>query len=163
MLFLNPIAEEVANMSKVFVIKKKQIQLAIAVVALIAVCIVFLSWRGGGSQEVAGQANEPRVFELVTGEFKSEAADGKVTEVYLWAPGTIVVNKGELTQLKIHGTSGDTHPFVIEDFGISGEVQNGKVTTITFTPDKKGIFPIQCMTHTDMQNSGPMVGYIVVQ
>lgn len=149
-------------MSKFYVINKKHIGLAILFLALLAAGGIFWAWSGG-SREASATMTEPRVFELVTGEFRSEDENGNVTEVYLWAPGTIVVNKGELTQLKIHGTSGDSHPFMIEDFGISGEVQQGKITTVTFTPDKEGIFPIHCMTHTDMHKSGPMVGYIVVQ
>ncbi|WP_139995991.1 cupredoxin domain-containing protein [Paenibacillus paridis] len=148
-------------MSKVFIVSKRQIQLFIVVAALIILTGVYLSWNQ--SREVNAQPSEARVFKLVTGEYTMTTADGKELDVYRWDPGTIIVNKGELTELQISGVNGSSHPFTIEGLGITGEVIQGKTTVVRFTADKKGTYPIQCMTHTDMRHGGPMVGYIVVQ
>lgn len=147
-------------MSKVLVVSKRQIQLFIVVTALIIITGVYLSW--GQSREVSGQASTPRVIQLVTGEHEAQTADGKKLEVYLWHPGTIVVNKGEAIELQINGVNGNNHPFVVEDLGIKGEVIKGKVTVVRFTAEKAGTYPIICLNHTDMNHGGPMVGYIVV-
>ncbi|MNZ60912.1 hypothetical protein D3C78_789880 [compost metagenome] len=147
-------------MSKVLVVSKKQIQWFIVVAAVIILAGVYLSWDQ--SRTVSGQAAEPRIFQLVTGEYKTTTADGKVLEVYRWDPGTIYVNKGESVELHINGVNGNSHPFVIEGLGIRGEVTKGKTTIVRFTATKEGTYPIQCLTHTDMRHGGPMVGYIVV-
>lgn len=148
-------------MSKIFIVSKRQIQLFIVVAALIILTGVYLSWDR--SKEVGGQAAEARVIQLVTGEYKTETADGKELEVYRWDPGTIIVNKGEAIELQINGVNGNSHPFVVEGLGLRGEVTKGKTTIVRFTADKAGTYPILCLTHTDMHHSGPMVGYIVVQ
>lgn len=137
------------------------LQVFIAALALIIAAGVYIKWNG--ARTVSSQPSETRIFELVTGEFKSKTEDGKEIESYVWSPGTIIVNKGERTELRISGVNGISHPFVIEELGIEGEVHKGKTTKVTFTPDKEGIFPILCLTHKDMHSGGPMVGYIVVE
>lgn len=148
-------------MSKVFIVRKKQIQLLIAFAALVVVVIVFLNWNG--SRPVSGQQAPARVFQLVTTEIKSTTEDGKEIEIYRWDPGSITVNRGELTELHITGVSGSSHPFVIEGLGVRGTVTKGKTTVVSFTADKPGTYPIVCLTHKDMRHDGPMVGYITVQ
>lgn len=148
-------------MSKVFIVSKKQIQLLIACAAVVAVAVVFFSWNQ--SRPVNGQPAEPRVFQLVTVEYKSTMPDGKEIEVYRWDPGSIIVNKGEPTELHITGIHGSSHPFTIEGLGVKGEVVKGKTTVVRFTAEKEGIYPILCLSHTDMRHEGPMVGYITVQ
>ncbi|WP_168123923.1 cupredoxin domain-containing protein [Paenibacillus sp. HB172176] len=150
-------------MRRALIITKKQFQMAITAIAVVAVGGVLLNWNLNKPAPAAVQPVEPRVIDMVTGEFSSTDDSGKELEVYLWTPGTIIVNKGELTQIRISGVNGSHHPFVIKGLGIEGEVQKGKTTTITFTPQKAGIYAIECLTHTDMANGGPMVGYIVVQ
>ncbi|MBH5319158.1 cupredoxin domain-containing protein [Paenibacillus sp. GSMTC-2017] len=148
-------------MFKAFVVKKRMIQLLLVTFALVIAAGVFIKWNG--ARTVSSEPTETRVFELVTGEFKSKTEDGREIESYVWSPGTIVVNKGERTELRISGVNGISHPFVIKELGIEGEVIKGKTTKITFTPQEEGIFPILCLTHTDMHSGGPMVGYIVVE
>lgn len=148
-------------MSKVFIVSKRQIQLFIVVTALIILTGVYLSWDR--SREAGGQALEARVIQLVTGEYKTHTNDGKELEVYRWDPGTIIVNKGEPIELHINGVNGNSHPFVVEGLGIRDEVTKGKTTIVRFTAEKAGTYPILCLTHTEMNHGGPMVGYIVVQ
>ncbi|WP_337098181.1 cupredoxin domain-containing protein [Paenibacillus sp. YIM B09110] len=148
-------------MSKVFIVRKKQIQLLIAFTALVVVVAVFLNWNG--SRSVNGQPTQARVFQLVTTEIKSTTQDGQEIEVYRWDPGSIIVNKGEPIELHITGVSGKSHPFVIEGLGVRGTVTQGKTTVVSFTADKPGTYPIVCLTHSDMRHDGPMVGYITVQ
>ncbi|CAM4330231.1 heme/copper-type cytochrome/quinol oxidase subunit 2 [Paenibacillus endophyticus] len=147
-------------MAKVFIVSKRQIQLFIVVAVLIILTGVYLSWDR--SREVNAQPSEPRIFQLVTGEYSTTTADGKELEVYRWDPGSIVVNKGEPVELHITGVNGNSHPFVVEGLGIRGEVSKGKTTIVRFTAEKAGTYPIICLTHTDMRHGGPMVGYITV-
>lgn len=148
-------------MFKVFVLSKRQIQLIIAVAVLMLLTGIYLSWNQ--SRAASAQPAEARVIEMVTGEFKSTTKDGDEIEAYVWHPGTIIVSKGELIELRISGVNGSSHPFVIEKLGLTGMVEKGKTTTVRFTASKTGTYPIVCTSHTDMTNGGPMVGYIIVQ
>lgn len=148
-------------MSKVFIFRKKHVQLLIVIAALIIVASVFFSWNQ--ARTVSGQPAETRIIDMITGEFETTLSDGKELEVYVWHPGTVVVKQGERIELRISGVNGSSHPFTIEKLGIKGIVEKGKTTTVRFTADKKGVYPIVCLSHTDMTNGGPMTGYIVVQ
>ncbi|RXZ84054.1 hypothetical protein EBB07_02880 [Paenibacillaceae bacterium] len=148
-------------MSKVFVINKKQIRL-VAIVALVVIAAaVYLRWnQTNAAQTMAGS---PHVFTMVTGEFKTTNENGQKLELYTWHPGTIVVPRGEPVQLNIIGFNGDSHPFVIEGLNIKGTVKKGETTTVNFTADHPGTYPILCLTHQEPKQKGPMVGYLIVQ
>ncbi|WP_028563897.1 cupredoxin domain-containing protein [Paenibacillus pinihumi] len=148
-------------MSKIFVVSKRQFRVA-GVIALAAILACgYLFWSR--SETVSGTPHKEQVFHLVTGEFKTTTDDGNELEVYRFDPGSIYVRKGEPVQLNITGINGKSHPFIIEGLNIRGEVQKGKVTTVRFTADQPGTYPIVCLTHTQLKQGGPMVGYIVVQ
>jgi heme/copper-type cytochrome/quinol oxidase subunit 2 len=66
---------------------------------------------------------------------------------YRWEPGTIVVNQGDKVTLEIVGINGDEHPFTIEGYWISDVARRGRITRVTFTADKAGIFKIICRKH----------------
>lgn len=66
---------------------------------------------------------------------------------YRWDPGTIVVNQGDRVTLEIIGINGDEHPFTIEGYWITDVVRRGRITRVTFTADKPGIFKIICRHH----------------
>jgi heme/copper-type cytochrome/quinol oxidase subunit 2 len=146
------------------IVSKKQLKLA--ALALTIAILAFACWRlypGVNGEATAAGAAGSRVFEMVTGEFRSETADGKEIEVYQWSPGSITVARGEQVTLRITGVSGASHPFVIQGLNVRGEVKKGAVTEVSFTPEKEGTYPIVCLTHTDLKHGGPMVGYITVQ
>ncbi|QYR20565.1 cupredoxin domain-containing protein [Paenibacillus sp. sptzw28] len=148
-------------MAKIFVVSKKQIRLFAILILVLFIAAACLKWN----QTRTAMAIPPqeRVFHLVTGEFQSKTADGKEIEVYRWDPGTLIVNAGEQVELRITGINGASHPFVIEGLGVKGEVTKGKTTSVRFSAETKGTYPIVCLTHTTMDQGGPMVGYIVVQ
>jgi len=151
-------------MPKIFFIQKKHFQTGLFIALTIVVGTLTLSWyQARETRAVSSQASQTRIFELVTGEFKTTTSDGKIIEVYRWDPGTIIVNKGEEVELRITGVNGGSHPFVIEGLGVRGDVQQGKTTVVRFKAAKAGTYPIVCLTHTDMRSGGPMVGYIYVQ
>ncbi len=142
-------------------------QLRLAALALTIAILAVACWRlypsVSGEAASATAAANPQVFEMVTGEFRSQTADGKEIEVYQWSPNFLTVKKGEQVTLRITGVNGASHPFVIEGLGVKGVVKKGSVTEVSFTPEKAGTYPIICMTHTDLKHGGPMVGYIHVQ
>ncbi|XEC93593.1 cupredoxin domain-containing protein [Paenibacillus tarimensis] len=148
-------------MSKVFVVSKKQIQLFTILVLVVVMAAAYLRWDH--ARTASGTPDTERVIHLVTGEYKTTTKDGKEFEVYRWDPGTIVVKQGEQIQLNITGVNGLSHPFVIEGLNIKGEVQKGETTIVRFTAKQPGTYPIICLTHTDINQGGPMVGYITVQ
>ena len=105
-----------------------------------------------------------KTFDVVAVEFDGvDPNTGKEREVYRWDPGTIVVRQGDRVRLNIHGLNGDKHPFLIEGLDIQGEVVRGQVQTVEFVAKEKGVHRLVCLVHTDAQNEGPMIGYIVVQ
>lgn len=152
-------------MRKVVFIERRKMQLY----ALLAVAVIlagaYIGWQQSkpASAPAPDSSGSPRVFELVTGEYKATLDNGKQLESYRWDPGTIIVNKNEPVELRITGINGQSHPFVIEGLNISGKVTKGKTTVVRFTPTTPGTYPIVCQTHDVLNNGGPMVGYIVVQ
>jgi plastocyanin len=147
-------------MSKVFIIGRKQLRI-LGMTALLIV-LVYSFWVWNKSEPTIGTSSNPRVIQLITSEHETTLKDGKKLEVYRWDPGTVIVNEGELVELRILGVNGDRHPFYIEGLDIEGEVQKGKETVVTFRTDKKGIYRLICPTHADPTHGGPMIGYIVV-
>ncbi|HEU4965375.1 MAG TPA: cupredoxin domain-containing protein [Bacilli bacterium] len=103
-------------------------------------------------------------FWIVTNEIKSKATDSTPEmEVYRWDPGFLTVTKGKPVTLHFYGVKGKEHPFIIQGLGVKGNVQKGKVTTVTFTPEKAGTYPIICLVHPSKEKNGPMVGYLRVE
>lgn len=147
-------------MFKSFVITRRQIILTVCVaIALLAVVVLV---RMEKPTEVTTKPIQERTIEMVTGEFKSTSADGKVIETYRWDPGTIIVEKDQPVRLSIYGVNGTSHPFIIEGMDIKGEVKQGKQTIVTFTPTKEGTYRLICQTHSSIANGGPMIAYITV-
>lgn len=149
-------------MSKIVILSRKKIQFYTVLAAVVILAGAYIGWQQS-REALAPVGSNTRVIQLVTGEFNSISDSGKKLESYRWDPGTVVVKKGELVELRISGINGQSHPFVIEGLGISGEVNKGKTTIVRFTPKEAGIYPIVCQTHNDPKVSVPMVGYLVVQ
>ncbi|MCM3629385.1 cupredoxin domain-containing protein [Paenibacillus glycanilyticus] len=147
-------------MSKVFIIHKKHVQLFVFALLIILLAAAYFTWDK--TRPASGQPAKVQTIQLVTGEFSSTTEDGKKLEVYRFDPGSISLRKGEPVELHISGVNGSSHPFVIEGLGIKGEVKKGHTTVVRFTPEQAGTYPIICQVHTDMNNGGPMVGYIEV-
>lgn len=78
-------------------------------------------------------------------------------ETYRWLPGEITVVQGDEVTLEILGINGTSHPTVLEGYDLSFDVQRGKLTTVTFTADKPGIFRFVCSAHAPS-----MTGTLVV-
>ncbi|MDF0725621.1 hypothetical protein PY093_02690 [Cytobacillus sp. S13-E01] len=108
-----------------------------------------------------GQALEYEV-NMVTGEFKSKTADGKEIEAYRWDPGTIYLPKGQNVKLSIYGVNGNEHPFIIEGTDSKGTVTKGKETIVNLNINEEGVYRLICLTHSDIEQNGPMIAYLVV-
>jgi heme/copper-type cytochrome/quinol oxidase subunit 2 len=148
-------------MSKVYFIHKRKLYLALALMSAVILALAYLRWEQ--SILASGKPVEASVFHLVTGEFSSTGPNGQKIEVYRWDPGHIVVSRGQSVELRITGVNGASHPFVIEGLGVRGTVRKGETTVVRFTPEHAGTYPIICLTHRDLAQNGPMVGYIRVQ
>ncbi|PEJ53295.1 MULTISPECIES: cupredoxin domain-containing protein [unclassified Bacillus (in: firmicutes)] len=98
--------------------------------------------------------------DMVTAEFSTKLEDGTEIEAYRWDPGTIVIQKDEKVNLKIHGINGKEHSFHIEGTELTGVVTKGKTTEIPLLFKKEGTYRLVCDTHS--QDEAPMIGYIVV-
>jgi plastocyanin len=120
--------------------------------------------------DVIAQSNrEIREINIVTVEFDTTTEAGKEMELYRWDPGTIFVKQGEQVRLKLYGFNGKEHPFFIEGTDIKGTVKKGQETIVDVNFNKKGVYRLICMSHSqsahsDKEHMGPpMIGYIVVQ
>ena len=78
-------------------------------------------------------------------------------EAYVWLPNQITVNEGDTVTLEIFGVNGARHDSEIEGYVDQFAVKRGKLTTVTFTADRPGVFKLICNTHPES-----MVGEIVV-
>lgn len=68
----------------------------------------------------------------------------------IWLPATFTVKKGDKVQIHLINnvpSEPDHHGFAIPHFQIAEVVHRGKPTTVSFTADKAGIFPVQCHLH----------------
>lgn len=148
-------------MSKIVILSRKKIQFYTIMAVVVILAGAYIGWQQ--TKPALAPANDStQVIQLVTGEFTA-TFDGKKLESYRFDPGTVVVNKGQPVELRISGINGQSHPFVIEGLGISGEVHKGKTTIVKFTPKEAGVYSIICQTHSEPNSGGPMVGYLVVQ
>ena len=68
-------------------------------------------------------------------------------ETYRWMPGTVVVTEGDQVTLEILGVNGSSHTATIEGYDLDFSIKRGEVTTVEFTANESGIFPIVCKTH----------------
>lgn len=146
--------------NKIWIIKKKHIIMS-AVTIFVAVAIL-LGNMPDQALPATSHPENPKVFHMVTGEFKTTTADGKVIEAYRFDPGFIYVKKGDHVELRIFGVNGESHPFYIEGTEIQGEVTKGKETIVSFVAKKPGTYRLICVTHQDIAANGPMIAYIVV-
>ena len=148
-----------------FIVLKKGSIIAILVTVLIITGGTIWSLSSKNSYptvSLSEKNGEKQVIQLVTGEFKSQTADGKEIEAYRWDPGTIVVEKGKEVEIRIFGVNGMEHPFYIEGTDVTGTVKKGKETVVNVTFSKEGTYRLICETHETIQNHGPMIAYIVV-
>jgi len=158
-------------MNKIVVLNRKKIQFYAVIAAVVILAGAYIGWqqsKPASAPPVGGEAAK-QVLQMSTGEFKATADNGKNLETYLFYPGTVVAKKGVPVELRISGINGQSHPFVIEGIknaageDLSGMINKGKTTVVSFTPKEAGIYSIICQTHADPKTGGPMVGYLVVQ
>jgi cytochrome c oxidase subunit 2 len=94
------------------------------------------------------QASSPRVIDITAKRFG-------------FTPDQIVLKKGETVTLRLH--SGDvTHGFFMRKLKIDTEVEAGKTTDVTITPDTPGSYTTIC-DHFCGANHGNMKMTIVVE
>jgi heme/copper-type cytochrome/quinol oxidase subunit 2 len=147
---------------KFYVLKKSSLIVIFFTLLIISLGSLWAYKSQNSYPTVSLNSADVQTIELVTGEFKSKTADGREIESYRWDPGTIVVEKDKRIQLRIHGVSGKAHPFHIEGTTIKGMVEKGKETLVNVTFPKEGTYRIICETHKNMEQNGPMIGYIIV-
>ena len=110
--------------------------------------------------------SEGQEFWIVTNEIKTTIKEGgteREIEAYRWDPGFLVVDKDKPVTLHFYGVKGKAHPFEIVGLGVRGNVEKGKVTTLTFTPKQAGTYKIVCLVHPTVDKNGPMIGYLRVE
>ncbi|WP_227935362.1 cupredoxin domain-containing protein [Alkalihalobacillus deserti] len=146
---------------KFIFIKKSWITLALIGLFVGLGTYVVMSQKQANTVATQAVANEFEIH-MVTGEFKTKTEDGKELEAYRWDPGTINVPKGKKVKLSIFGVNGKEHPFVIEGTDIKGMVRKGEETVTHLQFDEDGIYRLICTTHSNIENNGPMIAYIVV-
>ncbi|MCS0543768.1 cupredoxin domain-containing protein, partial [Aeromonas veronii] len=107
-------------------------------------------------------AKDDVVIHITTGELTSKTDDRKEIESYFWNPGTVYVPQGKEVTFNIYGVNGKEHSFYIEGTDIKGTVKKGEEITIKANFEEEGMYRIICLNHSDINNNGPMIGYIVV-
>lgn len=63
---------------------------------------------------------------------------------FSFIPKAIMVNDGDMVELRITTASGFAHNFSIDEFGINEPLSDGQTTVIRFTPQQKGTFTFYC-------------------
>ena len=68
-------------------------------------------------------------------------------DVKIWEPTSIAAKKGDSVTLQLVNRHADEHGFEIAAFNVKEVVGGEKTSTVKFTADKAGIFPIKCQLH----------------
>ena len=89
----------------------------------------------GGAATQAGEISL-RIVNVVTPQ-----------DVKIWEPTSIVAKKGDSVTLQLVNRHADEHGFEIAAFNVKEVVAGEKTSTVKFTADKAGIFPIKCQLH----------------
>jgi|GEM_PF-774221 len=79
---------------------------------------------------------------------------------FSFTPNKIMVNSGDMLELRITTSGGFAHNFSIDEFGINEPLPNGQTTVIRFTPMKKGTYTFYCAV--DSHRERGMVGTLTV-
>jgi len=154
-------------MSHFWIVTRKQWRLGLVVILGVLVAAAFWRFEAMKTNEeeafAAPTAAKPNtVLHMITGEFKTTLEDGTEMESYVFHPGTVYANDGEIVELRIRGVNGKQHDFYIEGMDdVNGQILKNKETVITFKA-KEGVYRIICTTHADAAHEGPMIGYIVI-
>jgi len=67
--------------------------------------------------------------------------------VKIWVPESIFAHKGDVVKLRLINKLDKEHGYTIPAVGVKTVVAAMAATTVTFTADKAGIFPISCQLH----------------
>ena len=121
----------------------RQVRIAAWVGALMVVLGMTLS-----SDRHAFAANSPRVVEITAKRFG-------------FTPDQVTLKKGETVTLRLHSED-VTHGFFMRKLKIDSEVEAGKTSDITITPDTPGAYTTIC-DHFCGANHGNMKMTIVVE
>src|SRR5437870_13915263 len=68
-------------------------------------------------------------------------------DVKIWEPTSIAAKKGDSVTLQLVNRHADEHGFEIAAFNVKEVVGGEKTSTVKFTADKAGNFPINCQLH----------------
>lgn len=148
---------------KFLIITKQTIITVLLLIALIASASVWLISKNGSLAVFGDTTETTREIEMVTTEYKTTMENGEEMEVYRWDPGTVFLEVGEKVNLNILGVMGKEHSFYIEGTDIKGVVQKGEETKVPLHFDEKGTYQLICHNHSQEEDHGKMIAYIVVQ
>ena len=126
--------------------------------------------------EIIGCVNES-TGSVVTEESQEECHQEVVGEFHRWAPGVIVVNKGDTVKLTVRNAMHRNHGLEIPEYGVEtpkllGMEDNppfGSEVTLTFVADKSGVFQWNCNvehehgTNDCSEDHHSLIGYLIVQ
>lgn len=85
----------------------------------------------------------PAFKEFAPKDFKKGGInDGN--EVFNWQPQSIDVCAGDKISLAIGNPGPDDHTFTLPDFSVNTPIPSGKVTSVSFTASKPGIYDYYC-------------------
>ncbi len=146
------------------VLKKGSIFAVIVTIILVSVGTIWALQNNNSYPTVSftGADNEVQTIHMVTDEIEMISDNGEKHEVYRWDPSTIFVEKGKKLELRMYGVHGKEHPFYIEGTDVKGTISKGKESVVSVSFDKEGTYRIVCTLHSNHDQSGPMVAYIVV-
>lgn len=141
-------------------LRKSWLLLALAVVVS---SVLWYVLQDRSTVETAERAGEIFELHMVTSESKSTTEDGHEIEAYRWDPGTLYIPKDKEITLRIYGVNGMEHPFYVEGTDIKGTVKKGEETLINLHFSEPGVYRLICTAHSNIENNGPMIAYLIVE
>ncbi len=78
---------------------------------------------------------------------------------FFFSPKEIRAKVGQ--PITVHVTAQGQHTFTIDELGVNAQTPSGKTTTVSFTPNQKGIFKFYCAIPGHRENG--QVGTITVE
>jgi plastocyanin len=130
----------------------------IAIIALVACIVCNVSFFSSFAQQQTPSPTNKIIY-----LFNSHIPDANETKIGiptdLFAPSSIIVNKGDTVTVHFYNTENEPHTFTIgAPYNIDKNVPGGQTATIVFKANYQGIFQYYCKYHLPT-----MQGQLIVQ
>jgi heme/copper-type cytochrome/quinol oxidase subunit 2 len=137
-------------------------------VVIIVLAVAIQVYNQTPSDQIIGQVEPEIIPKAISKEIPEEEISSLpqtkefnvIIKEFDFIPDTITVNEGDRVILYITSENGE-HGFLLSEFSVNKRIYPGKITTVEFIADKKGVFGFRCNFECGYGHSGLRGTFIV--